>query len=490
MVHPLHGASAASVACCMAHAFFAHNYQSMKRARAAECMVSDRVECISRACMEIIEQDPDGRIPLFLLLDLLPCSMHSRYLNNQSENQMRRNLGKIAQRNSWTGISLVDGHMKGVSFRQDVSMLFWSNSHAVCNDHIFQAIVSRKVLHEWIASVDFSVLLQDRFFLNQLLKKNGEYVELHDAFELLLQEHDQHGVFHLNSCTFFKKCLTLSSAGTFQVSVGDTPVFDPFSWPFVEIAAAGIEVECTKVKPYVARVQFPTKTLYVKLESISADSAILTCFRFLNQLFPQVRIGSLILNPRLFIYEICGTSEFSIKSAVEGVELIEWDGDIGVSSLDRFVVSIAASSIAVHLFGINDRHGRNIIINPRTSEYVNIDNKHCMGAKPIGLDSCGMGMVPSLWSFLEKNDRIELLRTVCSQLFAYIQIHEQEIIQVAKISFYTLRQPDFIAQFISSRIRDKQGLMQSLETSFYNVGKNVKQGGVKVALKELVSTLK
>ncbi len=107
------------------------------------------------------------------------------------------------------------------------------------NDHIFQAIPSRKILHQWIALVDlvsldeaknakqsgnkeiqmevkvsrfrrrstpvpseeilthnhsndFSVLLQDRFFLTQLLKKNGEYVELHDAFESLLQEHNQH----------------------------------------------------------------------------------------------------------------------------------------------------------------------------------------------------------------------------------------------------------------------------------------------------------
>ncbi len=70
------------------------------------------------------------------------------------------------------------------------------------------------------------MLLQFGFFLTQLLKKNGEYVELHDAFKLLLQEHNQHSMFHLlNSCTFFKECLTLFSAGTFQVSVGDTPVF-------------------------------------------------------------------------------------------------------------------------------------------------------------------------------------------------------------------------------------------------------------------------
>jgi hypothetical protein len=67
-------------------------------------------------------------------------------------------------------------------------------------------------------------------------------------------------MFHLNSCMFFKECLTLFSAGTFQVSVGDTPVFDLFSWPFVEIAAAGAEVECTKVKvkPYGARVHKDT----------------------------------------------------------------------------------------------------------------------------------------------------------------------------------------------------------------------------------------
>jgi hypothetical protein len=69
-------------------------------------------------------------------------------------------------------------------------------------------------------------------------------------------------------------------------------------------------------------------------------------------------------------------------------------------------------------------------------------------------------------------------------------MHEYEIIKVAKIAFHSFIEPAHIAYFITSRIRDKKGMLSSLESSLYNVGKNVKQGGVMVAIKELMSTLK
>jgi hypothetical protein len=461
----------------------------MKRTRGVECLVKP-FDCISRGCVEIMEQDSNGRIPLILLRELLPCSSHSRFLN-QSPNLVRH-LGMISMQNNWETLTLEDGFILGFSFKQDIFMLFWSKSFVIRSD-IFEAIVSRRSLHEWIRSASFEVLLRERFLLNQLLRKNEEYFELHDAFESILKAHDQYGMFNLKdsrTISFFKKCLDLSSSGTVSLSVEDTPILDPFSWPLEEIASGDEKVECAKVKPYVARVQFSSRTLYAKLEPISIESAILTCFSFLNHLFPQVRIGSLVLDPRIYIYGVCGTSDISLKSAVEGVQLIDWNSDTGVSCLDTFVVSIAASSIGVYLFGINDRHGRNIIINPQTSQYVNIDNKHCMGKKPIGLDSYGIGMVPSLWSFLDANNRIEVLRNICSHLFTCVQMHEYEIIKVAKIAFHSFIEPAHIAYFITSRIRDKKGMLSSLESSLYNVGKNVKQGGVMVAIKELMSTLK
>ena len=213
----------ASVARCMLHCASvfcmvhqsAHNCKSMKRTRGVECLVKP-FDCISRGCVEIMEQDSNGRIPLILLRELLPCSSHSRFLN-QSPNLVRH-LGMISMQNNWETLTLEDGFILGFSFKQDIFMLFWSKSFVIRSD-IFEAIVSRRSRHEWIRSASFEVLLRERFLLNQLLRKNEEYFELHDAFESILKAHDQYGMFNLKdsrTISFFKKCLDFSSHGQFH----------------------------------------------------------------------------------------------------------------------------------------------------------------------------------------------------------------------------------------------------------------------------------
>jgi hypothetical protein len=472
--------------------------QVLKKRERINCAHKNAAVCMAQEFQNMLEVDPKSRIPFDYVVFHVKCLDHERLLKAEGS-ILERNLGQISKvaSNYFEKLEIKNGYLQGVRFKAEFNSLYWEINEA-CPEKfsLYEAICRESYLDEFISDFTLDAIILNRFFISQLILKNEEYIRFRVAFHKKLSKIDKYGAYEIQSSGmegFFRKCLNgiIGSKTRLLVTKEDTPIFDPFRGEFNEICKEGEFVDVAKIKMEVARVSFRDIDLYVKNEKADIDPAVQSFYSCLNYIFPsKLELDSQLYTPEIATYGIVGLGELSIKEAALGIPLIQWDGDLGVADIQKFAISFITTCLGGYIIGVNDRHGNNIFISKEKSLFTYIDNKYCLGAKPLGLDSYGSGMVPSLKVFLDKHDLFPRIERIGMDLFHFLANSQDKVVTLAKICFFGLRESNDIESFIKQRLSNSSAFLESLQPALQNVTKNVKQGGMQVLSKEIASSFK
>jgi hypothetical protein len=95
-------------------------------------------------------------------------------------------------------------------------------------DNILYAVLDQNDLGQWIASSNLKTLLQNKFTIDLLVRRNPEYFIFKLALEERLHEVDTNGLYHFSESStyaFFEKCFS-ANAAHILISPLDVPIYD------------------------------------------------------------------------------------------------------------------------------------------------------------------------------------------------------------------------------------------------------------------------